>query len=112
MRPIIDLHLLNRAIKRVLFKMLTIKEIVSQIRSEDWLVTIDQILPRIHSSSLQEVPEVCFRGEAYQYCVLPFCLSLSPRTFTKCVAALASLRLQDIRILNYINDWLILAQSE
>ncbi|KAL0168374.1 hypothetical protein M9458_036596, partial [Cirrhinus mrigala] len=52
-------------------------------------------------------------GKAYQYRVLPFSLALSPRTFTKCVdAALAPLRLQGIRIINYINDWLILAQME
>ncbi len=43
---------------------------------------------------------------------LPFSLELSPRTFTKCVdAALAPLHLQSIRIMNYIDDWLILAQS-
>ncbi|KAL0154061.1 hypothetical protein M9458_050635, partial [Cirrhinus mrigala] len=54
-----------------------------------------------------------FRGEAYQYWVLPFGLVLSPRTFKKCVdAALVPLRLQGIRILNYIDDWLILAESE
>ncbi len=54
-----------------------------------------------------------FVGEAYQYRVLPFGLALSPRTFTKCVDAfLAPLQLQGIRILNYIDDWLILAQSE
>ncbi len=54
-----------------------------------------------------------FGGKAYQYRVLPFGLALSPRTFTKCVdAALAPLRLQGIRILNYIDDWLILTQSE
>ncbi len=54
-----------------------------------------------------------FGVEAYQYLVLPFGLALSPGTFTKCVdAALATLRLQGIRILNYIDDWLILAQLE
>ncbi len=54
-----------------------------------------------------------FRGEAYQYRVLPFGLALSPRTFTKCVdGALDPLRLQSIRILNYIDVWLILTQSE
>ncbi len=38
-------------------------------------------------------------------------LALSPRTFTKCVdAALSPLRLQSIRIMNNIYDWLILAQ--
>ncbi|KAI2666023.1 Transposon Ty3-I Gag-Pol polyprotein [Labeo rohita] len=64
-------------------------------------------------ATTQEVPEVRFRGEAYQYRVLPFGLALSPRTYTKCMdAALAPLRLQGIRILNYIDDWLILARSQ
>ncbi len=54
-----------------------------------------------------------FEGVAYQYTVLPFGLSLVPRTFTKCIdAALFPLRQMGIRILNYLDDWLILAQSE
>ncbi len=54
-----------------------------------------------------------FGGEAYQYWVLPFGLALSPQIFTKCVdAPLYSLRLQGISMLNYIDDCLILAQSE
>ncbi len=54
-----------------------------------------------------------FEGVAYQYTVLPFGLSLAPRTFTKCMdAALSPLRQMGIRILNYRDDWLILAQSE
>ncbi len=51
-------------------------------------------------------------GKANQYRILPFGLALSPRTFTKCVdAAMVLLRLQGIRIMNYIYNWLILAQS-
>ncbi len=45
--------------------------------------------------------------------VLPFGLSLSPCVFTKVVeAALVPLREQGVRILNYLDDWLILAQSQ
>ncbi|KAI2645466.1 Transposon Ty3-G Gag-Pol polyprotein [Labeo rohita] len=116
LRPILDLHLLNRSVKRLKFKMLTIEQVVSQIRSEDLFVTIDLKDAYFHVSILphhRKFLRFAFRGEAYQYRVLPFGLALSPRTFTKCVdAALAPLRLQGIRILNYIDDWLILAQSE
>ncbi|KAI2647902.1 Transposon Ty3-G Gag-Pol polyprotein [Labeo rohita] len=98
------------------FRMLTLKQVVSQIRSEDWFVTIDLKDAYFHVSILpqhRKFLRFAFRGEAYQYRVLPFGLALSPRTFTKCVdAALAPLRLQGINILNYIDDWLILAQSE
>ncbi|KAL0161734.1 hypothetical protein M9458_045459, partial [Cirrhinus mrigala] len=116
LRPIIDLRRLNRSVMKLKFKMLTIKQVVSQIRSEDWFVTIDLKDAYFHISILpqhRKFLRFAFRGKAYQYRVLPFGLALSPRTFTKCMdAALVPLRLQGIRILNYIDDWLILAASE
>ncbi|KAI2650039.1 Transposon Ty3-G Gag-Pol polyprotein [Labeo rohita] len=116
LRPILDLRRLNHSVMKLKFKMLTIKQVVSQIRSEDWFVTIDLKDAYFHVSILpqhRKFLRFAFRGEAYQFRVLPFGLALSPRTFTKCVdAALVPLRLQGIRILNYIDDWLILAASE
>ncbi len=54
-----------------------------------------------------------FKGVAYQYTVLPFGLSLAPRTFTMCMdKALSPLRQMRICIFNYLNDWLVLAQSD
>ncbi len=45
--------------------------------------------------------------------VLPFGLSLAPHTLMKCMdVALSPLRQMGVRILNYRDDWLILAQSE
>ncbi len=108
LRPILDLHQLNRSVSRLKFKMLTLKQVVSQIRSKYWFVTSDLKDTYFHVSILpahRKFLRFSFGGEAYQYRVLHFSLALSPRTFTKCVdAALAPLRLQGIRILNYIND--------
>ncbi len=58
----------------------------------------------------QKITQVRFRGQT-----LPVLCSsvLAPRMFTKCIdAALAPLRLQGFRILNYLDDWLILTQSQ
>ncbi len=53
-----------------------------------------------------------FEGRAYQYKVLPFGLSLLPRVFTKVMeVALVPLRKRGMRVLNYLDDWLILAKS-
>ncbi len=86
-----------------------------QIRPGEWFASVDlkdayfhiQIAPH-HRRFLR----FAFEGTAYQYSVLPFGLSLAPRTFSKCMdAALSPLRSSGVRILNYLDDWLILAQS-
>ncbi len=111
LRLILDLRHLNCSLRRFRFKMLTIPIIVSQIRSEDWFFTIDLKDAFFHVSiipSHRNFLRFAFGGESFQYRVLPFGLALSPRTFTKCMdAALALLRLQGTRVLNYIEDWLM-----
>ncbi len=72
-----------------------------------------RLFPYIYPSQSQEVPEVCFQGQSLPISGSSLRPNTLTRTFTKCVeAALAPLRLQGIRILNYIDDWLILAHSE
>ncbi len=91
--------------------MITSKQILSQICARDWFFSLDlkdayfhiQIAPH-HRRFLR----FAFKGVAYQYSVL----SLASRTFAKYMDALSSLRQMGIRILNYLDDWLILAQSE
>ncbi len=115
LRPILDLRVLNRALHKLPFRMLMQRRIFQCIRPFDWFAAIDlkdayfhvSILPR-HRPFLR----FAFEGRAYQYKALPFGLSLSPLIFTKVVeAALVPLREAGIRILNYLDDWLILAQS-
>ncbi|XDV31006.1 hypothetical protein PO909_033783 [Leuciscus waleckii] len=115
LRQILDLRVLNRSLHKLPFKMLTQKHIFECIRPQDWFAAIDlkdayfhvSILPR-HRPFLRFV----FKGRAYQYKVLPFRLALSPRVFTKVTeGALVAMREQGVRILNYLDDWLILAHS-
>ncbi len=95
--------------------MITLKQILAQIRPRDWFSSVDlkdayfhiQITPH-HRCFLR----FSFEGTAYQSSVLPFGLALAPSTFSKCLdAALSPLRASRMRILNYLDDWLILAQS-
>ncbi len=115
LRPILDLRVLNRALHKLPFKMLTHRRMIKCIQPQDWFAAIDlkdayfhvSILPR-HRPFLR----FAFEGRAWQYRVLPFGLSLSPRVFTKVVeGALTPLREVGVRILNYLDDWFILAQS-
>ncbi|KAL0183542.1 hypothetical protein M9458_019238, partial [Cirrhinus mrigala] len=104
LRPILDLRLLNRALMKRPFKMITLKQILSHISPGDWFFSLDLKDAYFHIQIAlhhRRFLRFTFEGVAYQYTVLPFGLSLAPRTFTK-----------GIRILNYLDDWLVLAQSE
>ncbi len=104
LRPILGLRILNWAFHK------------PDIRPQVWSAAFDLKEPYFHVSILprhRPFLRFAFEGRAYQYKVLPFGLSLSPRVFTKVAeAALVPLREQGVRILNYLDDWLILAQSQ
>ncbi len=82
LRPILDLRVLNRALHKLPFKMLTHGRMIKCIQPQDWFAAIDlkdtyfhvSILPR-HRPFLR----FAFEWRAWQYRVLPFGLSLSPR---------------------------------
>ncbi|MGL4478214.1 MAG: reverse transcriptase domain-containing protein, partial [Aeromonas veronii] len=90
LRPILDLRLLNLSLIKQKFRMLTLSQILSQICPEDWFCSLDLKDAYFH---IQRAPQhrrflrFAFEGVAYQYTVLPFRLSLAPRTFTKCMNA-------------------------
>ena len=110
-----DLRALNRYLKSFRFKMLTAKSLVRSIRQDDWFTSIDLKDAYFHIPVYpphRKFLRFGFKGKVYEYTVLPFGMSLSPRVFVKCTeAALAPLRRQGLRVASYIDDWLLSADS-
>ncbi len=115
LRPILELRVLNPALHKLPFKMMTHRRMIKCIQPQDWFAAIDLKDTYFHVSILlrhRPFLRFVFEGRAWQYRVLPFGLSLSPHAFTKVAeGALTPLREVGFRILNYLDDWLILAQS-
>ncbi|KAK5902612.1 hypothetical protein CesoFtcFv8_007851 [Champsocephalus esox] len=91
------------------------KQLLALVQPGDWFTTIDlkdayfhvEIAPK-HRKYLR----FAFQGIAYEYNRLPFGYSLSPRTFSKCVAtALQPLRAHGMRVFFYIDDLIVMAGS-
>ncbi|XP_047205469.1 uncharacterized protein LOC124857922 [Girardinichthys multiradiatus] len=115
LRPILDLRALNTYLRRYSFRMLTHAALIKFVRQGDWFVSIDLKDAYFHIPIYpphRKYLRFAFQGEIYEYLVLPFGLSLSPRVFVKCTeAAITPLRERGMRLATYIDDWLIAAQS-
>ncbi|XP_041864797.1 uncharacterized protein LOC121654646 [Melanotaenia boesemani] len=116
LRPILDLRALNRYLRQYTFRMLTHAALIRCIRPGDWFVSIDLKDAYFHVPIYpphRKYLRFSFQGKCYEYLVLPFGLSLSPRVFVKCAeAAIAPLRERGLRLATYIDDWLLAAQSQ
>ena len=107
---------LNRYLRPLQCQFLIVPRVRQAVTAGDWFATIDlkdayfQIpISRGHWRFLR----LGFAGRVYEFQVLPFGISLAPRTFTRLMdVALSPLRQGGIRILNYLDDWLVCAVSE
>ncbi|XP_038163380.1 uncharacterized protein LOC119798106 [Cyprinodon tularosa] len=115
MRAILDLRALNRHLRKYRFKMLTNVSLLRFLRPGDWFTSIDLKDAYFHIPIYpphRKYLRFSFHGNCYEYLVLPFGLSLSPRVFVKCTeAAVGPLRRRGIRVATYIDDWLIASSS-
>ena len=113
-RPILDLHVFNRFVATRKFRMLSIKALLRCVREDDWFTSLDLKDAYFHVPVQQAHRKILrFMGVAYEYQCLPFSYSLAPRIFSKCVEmALGPLRRQGKRVLFYLDDLLILSNSE
>ena len=114
-RPVINLKPLNKFVQRIRFKMESIDLISGLLHPGDYLASVDlkdayfsvNIDPRD-----RKYLRFCWNSIVYQFTCLPFGYSLAPRVFTKILKPVyASLRFQNIRVIYYIDDTLIIAKS-
>ena len=115
-RPVIDLSHLNDFVQLTPFKMETVASVLLSVREGDFLASLDlkdayfQI--PIHGSS-RKLLRFMSEGTVYQFKALCFRLSTAPRVFTRVFAAvLAWTHARGIRLLRYLDDWLVLSSSE
>ena len=113
--PVIDLSLLNRFVDISHFRMETIQSVLMSVRQGDWMASIDlweaSLQVPVHPEPRRFLRFVA-HGRAYQFTALCFGLSTAPQVFTR-VMATVSVVLQSlgIRMLRYLDDWLVLASS-
>ena len=98
------------------FRMETLIVILPNLRTQDWAVSIDMKDAYLHVPVHPQSRRLLgfkFLDKTYVYKVLPFCLKDSPWVFSRELAmVVAHLRLQGIRIFYYLDDWLLVAESQ
>ncbi len=88
LRPILNLRKFNHNLKCLPFRILCLSTLLTDIRQGDWFTTVDLQDAYFHipiHKDHKKYLRFYFQGNAYEYNVLPFGLSLAPLTFTKCM---------------------------
>ena len=115
-RPIIDLSTLNGYVTSSHFHMETPQSVLRSIRPGDWMISLDlqdaYLQVPVHHDSRRYLRFV-MQGRTYQFRVLCFGLTTVPQVFTRIMAPVSAiLHKYGVRMLRYLDDWLILASSE
>ena len=116
-RPILNLRPLNSAyIRPRRFRMETLASIIPTLRVGMWAASLDLKDAYLHipmASASQRFLAFEYQGETFKFTSLPFGLSTSPRVFTRVAGAVvAELRRRGVLLFAYLDDWLILGDSE
>ena len=115
-RPIIDLSTLNGFITSSRFHMETPRSVLNSIRPGDWMISLDlqdaYLQVPVHHDSRRYLRFVV-DGKTFQFRALCFGLTTAPQVFTRIMAPVSAiLHRHGVRMLRYLDDWLILASSK
>ena len=115
-RLVIDLSHLNEFVQLTRFKMETVASVLLSVREGHFLASLDlkdayfQI--PIHPSS-RKLLRFTSEETVYQFRALCFGLSTAPQVFTRVFTAVSAwAHSHGIRLLRYLDDWLVLSSSE
>ena len=115
-QPIINLKRLNSYLEVPHFKMEGIRDLKDILQMGDYMRKIDlkdAYLTVSVKESHRDFLKFQWKDKNYRFCSLRFGLATAPRVFIKILRPLAAkLRKQGIRILFYLDDLLVLAQSQ
>ena len=115
MRPVFNLKPLNAYVTYQHFKMEGMAMATSMIEQDDWFCKIDLkdayfAIP-IHPDHRKYLRFI-WKGQVYQFRVLPFGLASGPRIFTKLLKpAIALLRRVGVRMVQYLDDYMLMNQN-
>ena len=114
--PIIDLSTLNHYVTSSRFHMETPRSVLNSICPSDWMISLDlqnaYLQVPVHHDSRRFLRFV-LDGKPFQFRVLCFGLTTAPQVFTRIMAPVSAiLHRHGVRMLRYLDDWLILASSE
>ena len=96
--------------------METPRSVLSSIHPGDWMISLDvqdaYLQVPVHHDSRRYLRFVV-AGKSYQFRVLCFGLTTAPQVFTRIMAPVSAiLHRYGVRMLRYLDDWLILASTE
>ena len=107
---------LNDYITSSHFHMETPQSVLRSIRPGDWMISLDlqdaYLQVPVHHDSRRFL-RFMVAGKSYQFRVLCFGLTTAPQVFTRIMAPVSAiLHRYGVRMLRYLDDWLILASTE
>lgn len=115
LRPILDCRPLNQFLTPQHFKMEDLKVLATIIQPKDYMVKVDLKDAYLHVpiwKQHRKYLQICVGGKRYQFKALPFGLNIAPQTFTRVLkAALLPLRKKGIKMVAYLDDICIMAES-
>ncbi|KAG2213697.1 hypothetical protein INT45_002551 [Circinella minor] len=114
-RPVFNLKTLNQYLHAPKFKMETLQQVIKMLQPNDFLTSIDLADAFLHIAvhhQLRRYLRFNWEGQTFQFRTTPFSLSQVPWLFTKlCQPILKWARNQDIWVMAYLDDWLIIGKS-